>query len=318
MNVKIPTVSILCACYNHENFIRDTINGFLIQKTNFQFEIIAHDDASTDGTKEILIEYETKYPDIFRNIYQSENQYSKKNGYVGRIQFTAAKGKYIAICEGDDYWTDPLKLQKQVDFLENNPEYVLTYHDACVVDENDKLIKESKTISLDQKKNLEREELLKMKVEIFTLTMCFRNVIKRFPKEFYNSSNGDAFLTCLLGEYGKGKYMGDITPACFRLHSQGVWSGRSIPQRLFEMRKTFSLVEKYNKRLFNYELSNHFKKAKINADESYLHYSIEMRDTRHFLYALSYQFFDFKYYCKPKKLIITIKILIKYFFKKLK
>ena len=103
-----------------------------MQKTNFAFELLIHDDASTDGTADIIREYEAKYPDIIKPIYQTENQYSKGVGF-GEIMtnvFQQAKGKYIAFCEGDDYWTDPLKLQKQVDFMEANEEYSLCFH-AC-------------------------------------------------------------------------------------------------------------------------------------------------------------------------------------------
>ena len=122
-----PLVSILCLTYNHEPFICECLEGFLMQKTNFPFEILIHDDASTDKTANIIHEYEAKYPDIIKPIYQTENQYSKRVAITANFQLPRAKGKYIALCEGDDYWTDPYKLQKQVDFLEANPEYGLVY-----------------------------------------------------------------------------------------------------------------------------------------------------------------------------------------------
>jgi len=122
-----PFVSICCLAYNHEPYIRDCLDGFMIQQTNFDFEVLIHDDASTDKTAEIIREYEKKYPDIIKPIYQTENQYSKRVGITRVFQFPRARGKYIAMCEGDDYWTDPLKLQKQVDFLESNPDYGLVH-----------------------------------------------------------------------------------------------------------------------------------------------------------------------------------------------
>ena len=112
-------VSICCITYNHEKYIRDAIEGFLMQKTDFPFEVLIHDDASTDGTADIIREYETKYPDIIKPIYQTENQYSKGIKISATYNYPRAKGKYIALCEGDDYWIDPYKLQKQVDFLEH-------------------------------------------------------------------------------------------------------------------------------------------------------------------------------------------------------
>lgn len=121
-----PLVSISCITYNHAPYIRQCLEGFVMQKTNFAYEVLIHDDASTDGTADIIREYENKYPDIIKPIYETENQWSK--GRVGSIVFNIprANGKYIALCEGDDYWIDPNKLQKQVDYLETN-----TNHDLC-------------------------------------------------------------------------------------------------------------------------------------------------------------------------------------------
>jgi len=121
MNNKLPLVSITCATYNHEAYIKEALEGFVMQKTSFPFEIIVHDDASTDNTASIIREYEARYPDLFVTIYEAENQYSKGYGDLSRIIYSAVRGKYIAVCEGDDYWTDPYKLQKQVEFLEYNP-----------------------------------------------------------------------------------------------------------------------------------------------------------------------------------------------------
>lgn len=116
-------VSIRCLAYNHEPYIRQCLDGFVMQKTNFKVEVIVHDDASTDGTAAIIREYAEKYPELIKPIFETENQYSKHDGSLRRIMNEACIGKYIAMCEGDDYWIDPYKLQKQVDFLEEHPEY---------------------------------------------------------------------------------------------------------------------------------------------------------------------------------------------------
>ena len=126
---KDPLVSICCITYNHENYIRDAIEGFLMQKADFPFEIVIHDDASTDATADIIREYERKHPDIIKPIYQTENQYSK-GGHATLLTFKAAKGKYLALCEGDDYWIDPLKLQKQITGMEKYPECCISFHPA--------------------------------------------------------------------------------------------------------------------------------------------------------------------------------------------
>lgn len=120
-------VTIRCFAYNHEPYIRQCLDGFVMQKTNFRFEAIVHDDASTDGTAAIIREYAEKYPDIIKPIFETENQYSKHDGSLRRIMNEHTRGKYTALCEGDDYWIDPLKLQKQVCFLEKNPEYGMCY-----------------------------------------------------------------------------------------------------------------------------------------------------------------------------------------------
>ena len=126
MRNTLPLASIRCLTYNHEQYIRQCLDGFVMQKTNFPFEIIIHDDASTDKTAEIIREYAEKYSNIHA-ILETENQYSKHDGSLARIVNQAIRGKYVALCEGDDYWTDPLKLQKQVDFLEKNPDYGMVY-----------------------------------------------------------------------------------------------------------------------------------------------------------------------------------------------
>ena len=125
-----PLVAIRCITYNHEPYIRDALEGFVMQKTDFPFVAVVHDDASTDGTADIIREYAARYPHIIKPLYETENQYSKGDGSMSRMMnraVVATGAKYIALCEGDDYWTDPLKLQKQVDFLESHPDYSMVF-----------------------------------------------------------------------------------------------------------------------------------------------------------------------------------------------
>ena len=131
-NTEPVLVSIVCDVFNHGPFLRQCLDGFLMQKTDFAIEILIHDDASTDGSADIIREYANNYPGVFKPIIQTENQYSKGVGIWAKIQFPRAKGKYVAICEGDDCWTNPLKLQKQVDFMENHPECSLCFHNAMI------------------------------------------------------------------------------------------------------------------------------------------------------------------------------------------
>ena len=129
-------VSVCCLVYNHAKYLRKCLDGFVMQKTNFKFEVLIHDDASTDGSQDIIREYEEKYPDIVKPIYQKENQYSKHILISETYQYPRVKGKYIAFCEGDDYWTDPYKLQKQFDIMEKNPNCSICVHRVKDVLEN--------------------------------------------------------------------------------------------------------------------------------------------------------------------------------------
>ena len=122
-------VSVCCATYNHEEYIENALQGFVNQRTDFRFEVIVHDDASTDKTRRIVEKFVSLYPDIFVPIYQEENQYTKGRGIVARHMFSRARGKYIAFCEGDDYWTDKGKLQRQYEIMESHEECSICVHD---------------------------------------------------------------------------------------------------------------------------------------------------------------------------------------------
>lgn len=123
-------VSVLCMAYNHEKYIRDALEGFVGQKTDFDYEVLVHDDASTDGTADIIREYAEKFPEIIKPVYQTENQYSRGRDIYLEILCPMAAGEYIATCEGDDCWIDENKLQLQVDFLDRNPGYSACVHNS--------------------------------------------------------------------------------------------------------------------------------------------------------------------------------------------
>lgn len=134
MEHSAPLVSIVCDTYNHAPYIRDALDGFLMQKTDFPFEIIVHDDASTDGTADIVREYEAARPGLFRCVYRAENMYSKDPKILEHYVFPLARGKYVAICEGDDFWTRPDKLQKQISYMESHPDCTLCVSAGELVD----------------------------------------------------------------------------------------------------------------------------------------------------------------------------------------
>ena len=144
-------VSVICLAYNHAKYIRDTLEGFVSQETDFPFEVIVHDDASADGTDEIIREYQAKYPDIIKPIFQKENQYSKGVPITKEFIFPILRGEYIAFCEGDDYWTDSRKLQGQVDALDAHPEVDICAHTVEIIRaSNNEFIRFLKPESTDQ------------------------------------------------------------------------------------------------------------------------------------------------------------------------
>ncbi|MGY5846891.1 glycosyltransferase family 2 protein [Salegentibacter sp. HM20] len=214
-----PLVSISCITYNHKNYIEECLNGFLMQQTNFSFEILIYDDASTDGTTEIIKEYEIKYPDLIRPIYQLENQYSKgQRGINVKYNFSRAKGKYIALCEGDDYWTDPYKLQKQVDFLESHPAYIIHSGKAQVL-KNHNLIK--KTYNTLEPKTYDIKGFYTLN-RIYTCTVMFRK-ISRAKFEFENKLFGDwiYYISLLSTKPGNLAYVSKEVYAVYRVHNGG-------------------------------------------------------------------------------------------------
>lgn len=220
---KQPLVAIKCVTYNHEKYLQDALEGFVQQKTTFPFVAIVHDDASTDRTASILKEYAEKYPDIIFPIYETENQHSKFDGSLLRITtgaLNATRAKYIAICEGDDYWTDPLKLQKQVDFLESHPEYSMVFANVKYLYENG---------STDIPLNLETREYAPIELyEAYispTPTILFRSSI--FHSNVYHKFSqikrpvfGDLTLFMACGVEGKIYGMEDVV-CCYRRLSAG-------------------------------------------------------------------------------------------------
>lgn len=242
-------VSVCCSTYNHEKYIADAIEGIIMQKTNFKFEILLHDDASTDKTADIIKHYEQKYPKVIKPIYQTVNQYSKGVKISPTFNYPRAKGKYIALCEGDDYWTDPQKLQIQFDCLESNPDIVCCYHNAYVFDDNG-IITDSK-LPFGQQKSHTSFEMMSGTSFILTLTAFFRfiDVLKDYPSEAKHVTNGDVFLFSILGQYGSGMYLPIIKPAAYRVHEGGIWSMKTEREKKAMQLNTWYWLSEYYKRL---------------------------------------------------------------------
>lgn len=250
-DLDAPLVSIVCHTFNHGRFIEDALNGFLIQETKFPFEIVVHDDASTDNTQDIIKRYLKRFPNILRPIFQKENIFSKGQRPT-LYSFPAAKGKYIAFCEGDDFWVDNRKLQIQVSFLEDNPDYVVCYTDSVP-------FQDETVVNMDyggSREDLSAKELQRAPA-IFTLTSCFRNVLDN-PPELALVRYGDRFFWSRLGKYGKGKFLGQIQPSFYRVHSTGVHSSGSMLEKSMMGIQTYSAMAAYYKRLGDDELFYYF------------------------------------------------------------
>lgn len=231
-------LSICCVTFNHEKFIRQTFDGFLAQKTNFRVEILVNDDASTDGTTEIIKEYHDKHPDLFKPIYQNINQYSiYKGGMNPRFNYPRANGAYIAVCEGDDYWTDPLKLQKQVEFLESNKNFILSFHNTNDLSENGNFEPKYKSEIKDKYTIKDFSEFLYSR----TLSVVFRKP-QNFPPKFTQSLKmGDWPISIYLLQFGNAYYMPEIM-GVYRKHNSGVWNSSSSKNKVYKIFESFYIL----------------------------------------------------------------------------
>lgn len=250
-NYEFPFVSILCLTYNHESYIKDALHGFLAQKTKYPFEVIIHDDCSSDDTQMIISSYAQKYPRIIVPVYQKRNLYSRGIN-IFSIVFPLARGKYIAYCEGDDYWVDQYKIEKQVSFLADNNEYCLCYTDAIPFNHKGVVKRNFGGATYD----MPASHLLRSP-GIYTLTTCFKNVVT-IPPEFTMVKYSDKSLWSLLGNYGSGKYLDTVKPSMYRVHDSGVHSSASQEEHCEMDIQTASAMYSYYKRIKNVELQTYF------------------------------------------------------------
>lgn len=245
-NSDAPLATIRCLTFNQEAYISQALDSFIMQRTSFPFEVVVHDDASTDGTADIIHEYEKKYPKIIKPIYETENQWSKHDGSLSRAVDVVQKGKYVAYCEGDDYWIDENKLQMQVEFLEKNPEYGLCYTRARTFLQN--LNKYDRVIGA---KSITFNELILKGNKIPTLTCCCRkDIYDKYHKEIHPETEkwlmGDYPLWLYYSENTRIKYLRKIT-GCYRVlkesasHSTDLKKIIAFDKSVYDIRKKFIL-----------------------------------------------------------------------------
>lgn len=259
-------VSIRCITYNHAPYIRQCLEGFVMQKTNFRFQAVVHDDASTDGTTDIVREYAEKYPDIIVPMYEEENRWSKHDGSLLTIMYPLLVGKYLAHCEGDDFWTDPYKLQKQVDFLETHPDYVLTYTDYSVVDINSQVLNRKKT----RRYSGECTDRLLIKGNfIFTGTSLYRREYdNEWPSFLMNlpvkTKQSDYVHWLFLSKKGLFKYISENTTS-YRLQERSAshFTEFEDAKNFFEKARDVRL---FFNNYYNVGISNNKLKTRCNID----------------------------------------------------
>ena len=257
-------VTICCVTYNHEKFIADALKSFVIQKTNFPFQVLVGDDASTDATAEIICDFAKKYPDIIKPVLHKTNIGAFKNSLA---LYRAAKTDYVAVCDGDDYWTDENKLQKQVDFLDSHPDCSLCFHPVKVCWEDE--VRPEYIFPNEKerfyKTELELTDLLKRNF-MQTNSVMFRwrfkneNILNYWVQEI---TPGDYYLNLLHAQIGKIGFLPEVM-AVYRRNAGGVWTGANkqpqwfcrcgVPHIKFfeEMEKSFKISKAYEREYFSY------------------------------------------------------------------
>lgn len=240
-------VSVYCLTYNHEKYIQNALEGFVNQKVNFKYEVWVHDDASKDNTQSIIREYAEKYPEIIKPIYQVENQRSKGVKILREYILPNMTGKYISCCEGDDYWCDEYKLQKQVDFLEANKGYIACVHNSVYweMKNNEKKLFNEKIEAYDV---LTEQVIHGGGVAYHTSSLMYRieyarEIQSESRPEFFDKPKkiGDYPLSIFLTCKGKVRYIPDIM-SVYRHGTAGSWSEMMNKPALVK-EKEYSLVD---------------------------------------------------------------------------
>ena len=233
-------VSVICTVYNHEKYLEKCLDGILKQKTTFNYEVLVHDDASTDGSAAILKKYVAKFPDIIVPIFQKKNVYSQGINPT-HIMLKMARGKYIAICEGDDFWIDPDKLQKQVNFLEKHVDYSLCVHAAYYAHENGTIDAKKVFKAYKMDRSVGTDEILDG-WKFATNSIVYRKSAREDPIIPFqmDCENGDFAMAVYLSLNGKVYYMKDIMSA-YRVDSVGSlnWKWKRNTEQFVQSKKRF-------------------------------------------------------------------------------
>lgn len=286
-----PVVSICVLTYNHEKYIEQAIESILVQDVDFPVEILIHDDASQDNTQKILKQYDRDYPGLFRLLLQTENQRSKLGGGMNpRFNYPRARGKYIALCEGDDYWSDSSKLRNQVNFLKKNPSYVVHAYNCNVVNSCNELVAKRRYQKTPSDIVYSKDDLLRA-ATLPTLTICFKNVldVKDIPR---NVGSGDRALTIALGNHGKGYFSKEVAGS-YRKHEGGVSSSLDKLKRTKLSIESNKQFEQYHRTKGRKDIAVFFKNKRISYYKRMLTLALRERNySVFFSYAVRYFFLN--------------------------
>lgn len=305
-NSLLPLVTIRCLTYNHYECLQEALDSFLNQETDFPFEIIVHDDASTDGTSDILRMYANMFPNIIFPIIQTENQYSKHNGSIRKAINSKIRGKYVALCEGDDYWTDSGKLQIQIDYMKNHPLCVLSMHNGYML--NGKTNRIEKKINPYNKSGVlePRDLLIERKMFPPTASMVYITEIeKTMPMDVFSAPVGDRPLRMYFLTKGEIHYLNQCM--CAYRYNQGKGSfGTRVKQNASYARYVYESMISFYKRYNEYTDYIFSDEIKMLASKEEYNYYIRIGERDK---AFNTEYFK-EYYPKREALFISIRHII--------
>lgn len=260
-----PYVSVCIRTYNHEDFIGDAIEGVLLQETDFSFEVIIAEDKSTDRTREIVRDYQRRYPSKIRLRLAEENLYDKNKRYPTLGAWNAARGKYVARCDGDDYWTDPVKLQRQADFLDDHPDSVICFTASRILHNESGELRGIQGPS-EVRETYSLEYVLRRDAFYFsTSTALHRNEIcDELPSWFYVGIAGDYCLLVLCAREGDIGYIEEKS-AVYRIHEGGVHSPLDTPEKFDLAVETREAIlpdlDSYHRRILEEKIYSFYRRA---------------------------------------------------------
>lgn len=305
----VPSVvSIIVCTYNQEQYIAQTLDSILMQQCNFEIEVLVGEDCGTDGTRKICEGYAQKYPQV-RLLDRPHNLGKQRNFFDALCH---ARGKYVSMCDGDDYWQDMQMLQKEVDYLENHPECVIVYHDSIMVDEEGRVISETE-VGENRRCDFSSDELVRGR-NISNRTICFRNIVDFSKIDITDVYNEDTFVYAVVGQYGCGHFMEGLKPSVYRILGGSIWNDHGEIKRTLWFMGTLKALWKYYKSQNHTIYTSYFMDRYFQTNDKYMFLACQSHDKRAAWHSFCV---SAKGICRKRylsSLIISLKSLIKCLF----